>query len=273
MSEVVTTPAPAAVTPEATPAPSAEKTDISAVATTPEAQKVDGNTEQQKPDPEKTEEPTPAELARKQRNKERWQNMRNSHQEALAEVGRLRMENERLKAGRVDYSQITDPEQALAARTADLVADRMAGDKEAQIKDARDRADTALREAWGAMKEEARARVPDFDQVVTENTPLHQRMAPYIVESENGADIAYWLGKNLDAARDLYMKFETRPAEALIEFGRLQGKITAASAKPVSTAPRPAPILSGSGSPAPFNISTASVDDTAEMLRKQGYIR
>jgi hypothetical protein len=94
-----------------------------------------------------------------------------------------------------------------------------------------------------------------------------------IVESEHGGDIAYYLGRNPDVARDLYRKFNVNPAQALIELGRIEARVTAAPAKKTSTAPNPPPILAGGSNPLAFDADRASTEDVADRLRKSGLIR
>lgn len=246
---------------------SAEQTSVS-----PQADEPAGTDEQQPKDPPKPE-PTAAEAARKQRNKERWEAMKQRTADAERRERFYLSEIERLQRQQPDYSKMTDPDDVLAEKTADRL-------RRSQIEDHRGRAQAeaetrqaAIGEAWAAITDEMRSRLPDFDQVVTPSTPIHERMADFLVNSEKGGEIAYWLGKNTEAARDLFAKFEHAPAQAFIELGRIESRLSAPAPKQVSTAPKPAPVLGGSGSPPAFDISKASVDDVAGQLRKLGLIR
>lgn len=258
-----------------TPAAPAETVQQSAETTTPQASEPAGTDEQTKAATEQSPEKEPtAEDRRRERNRERWRQMNQTRDDALRRAAAAEAELNRIKSGQQpDFSQYTDPEEKLAARTAHLVRQNMAGDHESQARLARQDAERAMHEAWNVAKEEARARLPDFDQIVTDRTPIHQRAAPFIVESEKGAEIAYWLGKNPETARDLYSKFDTNPAQALIELGRIEARLSAPPPKSVSTAPKPAPALNGGVSPLAFDVHTASVDDVAARLRKAGIIR
>jgi len=220
----------------------------------------------------KKEELSEAEQRRKQRNRERWQSMQNERRQALAEVQRLRAELDRIKQP-VDYSQIDDPDEAQALRTVQKLREMQAGDYETQAAEAQKKADAAIYEAWEAVRADARERMPDFDQVVTPQTPIHERAAPFIVESEKSAELAYYLGKNPDVAMSLYQKFDQAPAQALIELGRLEARLSAPPPKPVSQAPKPAPMLQGSSSPPAFDPFRAGVGDLQAELRKAGVIR
>lgn len=270
-------PVPDTVKPEPTTkapeAPAAEQS------TTPEAEQAAGMQKQPaatdaKDDQElEKKEPTPSELARKERNRQRWQQMKQERQEALQRASWAEAELARIKNSRLNLADVTDPDEALALRTAQRVREMSAGDQEARAAQERARADQALVEAWNATKDDMRARVPDFDQVVTDQTPIHKHAAPFIVESDVGGEIAYWLGKNPDAARNLYQQFETNPAQALVELGRIEARVSAPALKAVTKAPKPAPTLSGVASPPSFDVGSASVSDVATELRKAGIIR
>lgn len=264
-------PAPEAVKSES-PAPVAVETDKSAAQeeNTPEAAQAADGTE---PIETEKKEPTPGELARKERNRQRWQSMKEERQTALAEAARLRAELDRIRSTRVDPTQYDDPDDALAARTAQKVRESFAGDYEQQAQRHTARAEQAVVEAWSAIKDDARERMPDFDAVVTDSTPIHQRAAPFIVESEKAAEIAYYLGKNVEAARELYREFETNPARALIKLGQIEAKVSTAAPKSHSSAPKPAPVLSGSSSPPAFDPKNGSVSDMRAHLKRMGVIR
>jgi chromosome segregation ATPase len=254
------------------PAPVAVETDKSAAqdVTTPETAKAADGIEQLKPEEKELSE---SEKKRKERNRERWRMFNEQRQQALAEAARLRAENERLRSNRIDYSAIEDPDERLATMSAQKVRESFAGDYEQQARTQQARAESAVVEAWSAIKEDARERMPDFDSVVTDTTPIHQRAAPFIVESEKAAEIAYYLGKNVEVARDLYNEFERNPARALIKLGQIEAKVSTPAPKPHSSAPKPAPILGGSGAPPGFDASKSSVSDMQQQLKKWGVIR
>jgi hypothetical protein len=265
-------PAPDAVKSESTtPAPVAVETDKSATQdTTPEAAKAADGSETIETE---KEELTPGQLARKQRNQEKWRAMKEERFHALAEAERLRSELTRIRNTKIDPSQYDDPDDALAARTAQKVRESFAGDYEQQAQRHTQRAQDAVVEAWSAIKDDARERLPDFDSVVTDSTPIHARAAPFIVESDMAAEIAYYLGKNVEIARDLYNEFERNPARALIKLGQIEANVSKPAPKTHSSAPKPAPVLSGSSSPPAFDPASASVADMRAHLKRAGVIR
>lgn len=279
MAEMI--PAPEAVTIPAVSSTVIEETNTSAEQTTPEVKtfgtEKEPNTateqlkEAQAQDKEK--ELTPAELARKERNKQRWQQMKQERQDALQRAAWAEAELAKVRNTKIDYSQIQDPDEALALRTAQRVREMGAEDQEARVAMERQRAEQAMYDAWSSIKEDAKDRMPDFDQVVTDNTPIHRFAAPFLVESEKGGEIAYYLGKNPDVARDLYRKFDIAPAQALIDLGRIEARVSSSVPKQTTKAPKPAPTLQGMASPPGFDQATASVSDIAAELKRVGVIR
>lgn len=244
------------------PAPDAASTETTTATTTAapadQAQSADGKTitpQAEKPAgaeqaTEEKKEPTPGEIARKERNRQRWAEMKSAAATAQQEAAQLRAELQRLK-GRTnpDLSQLTDPDDIIAAKTAALVSKSQAEDVHRRSEAVEANRSQALANAWEATVEEMRAKAPDFDQVVNSQTPIHAIAAPFIVESEHGGEIAYYLGKHPAEAKALFQKFESAPAQALIELGRIEARISAPASKTVSTAPRPPTVLQGGASP------------------------
>lgn len=212
---------------------------------------------------------------RQERNRERWQEFKAAKDYTIKS---LEAEVQRLRAKTApDLTNIIDPDDVIAEKTAWKIQQSSVAEKEQALQVEREaRAvaqQQAMNETWQDVMEDARTRLPDFDAVVTDKTPIHARAAPFIVESEKAADLAYFLGKNPKEAAALYDQFETAPAKALIELGRLEARLSAPKAKTVSTAPKPALTLSGGANPLAFDISRASVEDVAAQLRKAGHIR
>lgn len=230
-------------------------------------------------EPQSQEEPKPTwKEKRQERNRARWQEYKEAKAVLPARLASLEQEVARLKGtAPPDFNSIIDPNEEIAERAAWKVQQREAENKSAQLEHERQSAAETqavkLKAAWDEAQEEARERIPDFDQVVTDKTPLHQRAAAFIVESEKGADIMYWLGKNPKDAEALYDKFQTAPAYALIELGRIEARLSAPPPKTVSTAPKPAPTLRGGSNPLAFDAKSASVGDMQAQLRKSGVIR
>lgn len=215
---------------------------------------------------------------RAERNRQRWQEYKEAKAYRDARITSLEQEVRRLTENQPpDFSQFADPTEELAERTAWKVQQAQAREAEARLQSERNNAASEngyrLWAAWQENVEQARERLPDFDQVFNEHVPIHERAVPFFAESDKGADIAYWLAKNPKEAQALYQKFQTAPSQALIEFGRLEAKISSVPAKQASTAPKPAAILQGGSSPPGFDASKASVSDMSAQLKKAGVLR
>lgn len=209
---------------------------------------------------------------RAERNRQRWQEYKATH----GRIARLETEIRQLREAKApDFSQITDPTEELAERTAWKVRQSQAGDIERQAQMQRQEAAEKLAAAVQEFQEEARSRIPDFDTVVNAQTPIHNRAVPMLVESEVGAEIAHHLGKpeNRQFALDLWQKFETAPAEAFREFGRLEARLSRPQPKTVSTAPKPPATLSGGTNPLGFDPARSEISDMQAHLRKAGILR
>lgn len=215
---------------------------------------------------------------RAERNRERWREYKAAKDYRDQRMSSLEAEVSRLRSQQPpDYSQIMDPQDELAERTAHKLRQQQAADAEARLREEREfeasQYQKQLSETWKETLGEVRERIPDFDQVFNERTPIHGRAVPHIVESDLAGELAYYLGKNVEEARSLFQKFETAPAQALIELGRIEARLSAPARPSPTQAPKPAPIISGGTTPIEFDPGRASVDDFAVQLRKAGIIR
>lgn len=215
---------------------------------------------------------------RAERNRQRWQEFKQAREIMPRRLEMLEKEVARLKGGdQPDFSQIADPNEELAERTAWKVRQQNAREAEARLDSERQQIahehQQKMRAAWAETVEEARKTMPDFDAVFTENTPVHERAVRHIAESDMGAEIAYYLGKNPKEAVSLYQAFESDPVRALKQFGALEARLSRPAAAKPTAAPKPASVISGGVSPSGFDASKASVADTEAYLRKAGIIR
>jgi len=123
------------------------------------------------------------------------------------------------------------------------LAERKAAEKLEQ----RERAQEADRrqEAFLEKAEKVAERYPDFQAVVSNPTlPINEAMAEFIADSDQGADIAYHLGKNpMKAAQIAQMS----PIKAARELTRIESELSQTQAKPVSKAPAPITPIAGVG--------------------------
>lgn len=107
------------------------------------------------------------------------------------------------------------------------------------------RAQEERQRLWEARAEEARARIPDFEQVAySSKVPYSQSMVQLVQESDQGPEIAYHLGKNPHEADRIA---RLSPLAAAREIGRLENRFAATTPKKVSNAPPPPKTISGQG--------------------------
>jgi len=112
-------------------------------------------------------------------------------------------------------------------------------------REAAERAQAERAEIFRARAEDAKARIPDFEQVaLSDRVPYSPSMVQLVQESEQGPEIAYHLGKNPSEAERIA---RLTPLAAAREIGRLESRFAATAPKKVSTAPPPPKTISGQG--------------------------
>ena len=221
--------------------------------------------------PEKDKEPTKAELRNRERNRARWADMKaksDGYDRVKAELDAIKAQQE------PDWSTYADPNQEVADRVLHTLRKEQIPILEQRAETFRQEARQIENQAFEEAMTEAAGRYPDFDAVVRNpDVPFAPQMVPYVANSDKGADVAYYLGKNPDVARQLAETFEQNPAAGFMELGRIEGKVSAPTAKPASTAPKPPPIIAGGSNPPAFDPAKASVGDMAAQLKKAGVLR
>lgn len=90
--------------------------------------------------------------------------------------------------------------------------------------------------AWTARLAEARSKLPDFDDVTASaDVAITPQMSSALMDSEKGAEVAYYLAKNpAEAARIAALS----PLGQVREIGKLEDRVSAKPVKP-SSAPDP----------------------------------
>jgi hypothetical protein len=112
-----------------------------------------------------------------------------------------------------------------------------------------------MAESWEARKAEARTRIDDFDEFAGADIPISAVMNAAILESDSGADIAYFLGKNPEEAARIA---KLPPVSAAVAIGKIEAslaKATPEKPKPaaVKLPPKPPATVSAGSTPAPSN--------------------
>lgn len=119
---------------------------------------------------------------------------------------------------------------------------------------------------WEAASAKAEKKYEDFDEVVGDLKPTSP-WAVAIMESENGADIAYYLGTHIkDAQRITTLS----PIAQIREIGKLEAKLSLEPPKPkVSSAPAPITPVSGTAGAPTDQLTKEDEKNTGEWIRKR----
>ena len=136
------------------------------------------------------------------------------------------------------YNSIEEYLDALADHKASQKFDHLAKEREAKESQTRQQQEVAkLHESYTKQTEQARQAYGDFDDVVQDpDLPISQAMAEAIMRSTNGADVAYYLGKNPDQAARIA---SLDPFSAAVEIGRIAATVVRPQPRKASSAPPP----------------------------------
>lgn len=208
--------------------------------------KPDGSVEEKAPEPVKPKEDEPRGVAK--RLKELTDARRSAEQDR--DYWRQLAMREAPKAEQPDESPKTlkdfDYDEA-AYRSYERQEARKVAESVAREEAQKWRAEQSQVEARWSFEAKAKAFAkdhPDFTEVFNEDLPISQAMAEVIVQSEIGAEVAYYLGKNADVAEKIA---GLSAAAAAREIGRIEARLELqkSTPKPVSKAPEPAPSIDG----------------------------
>lgn len=123
-----------------------------------------------------------------------------------------------------------------------------------------------LREQFDERTEKARERYADFTAVV-ENPllPVNEAMAEFIMDSEHGPDVAYFLGKNPAKAQAIA---QLSPMRAARELSRIEAEIAARPKASPSKAPDPITPVGARGKSSASALPSDD-DDIDTWMRKE----
>lgn len=172
--------------------------------------------------------------------------------------------------GDQDANYVADLAAFRAAQTRKNERTQDAEDAKAEVEAAKQAAEQARADAYSERVAEFAANVPDFNEVVNRNVPCNQTMIDMIMDSENGPQIAYHLGKNPKEALEIARLSSERDVARHI--GRIEARLTPVQPRKVSQAPKPIKAVADAPTPSGFHAATASVDDYEKHLRAKGVI-
>lgn len=136
-----------------------------------------------------------------------------------------------------------------------------------QAKEQQDRVADSFRE----KAEKASERYADFDRVVgNPMLPINAAMAEFISDSELGADLAYFLGKNPERAQDIA---EMSPVRAARELTRIEAELASKPKAQPSNAPEPIKPVGTRGKPSTSSLPSDEDDINTWMKKEQARTR
>lgn len=147
--------------------------------------------------------------------------------------------------GKPDISQFDDHDKYLEALADWKVESRLAEERQKQSEREQAREAARRQSLLRERIEKASERYEDFYESARADVNVSAAVADAITDSELGADLIYFLGKNPEEARRLNA---LNPVAAVREVGRLEARIQEANKpkpKPISNAPDPVKPLGG----------------------------
>ena len=134
------------------------------------------------------------------------------------------------------YDEFVDARARFAARQEYQAQQRESAETGKKV--AHGQRDEVLKAEFSVKVEDARSRIGDFDAVAfNPSVPVTEAMQAAILESDMSADVAYYLGKNPDAA---FRLTQMSPLSVAREIGRIEAHIIATPVKvPATSAPEP----------------------------------
>jgi hypothetical protein len=137
----------------------------------------------------------------------------------------------------------------------------------------RERAKEAERrtESFLDKAEKATERYPDFHSVVSNpSLPINEAMTEFIAESDLGADVAYYLGKNPGKAHEIS---QLSPIRAARELGKIESELAARPKANPSKAPEPISPVGQRGKASVSSLPSDSDDIETWMKKEQARMR
>ena len=151
--------------------------------------------------------------------------------------------------------------------------EHLATKKAQELLEQRERAAQAEKrsETFLEKAEKASERYPDFQTVVSNPAlPINDAMAEYIAESDLGADVAYYLGKNPVKAAQIA---KLSPVGAARELTRIEAELASKPKANPSNAPEPIKPVGTRGKPASSALPSDDDDIATWMKKEQARIR
>lgn len=92
-----------------------------------------------------------------------------------------------------------------------------------------------LAKSWQARQDAVRAKYDDYDEVVGQEIPITGVMQQALLESDHGAELAYWLGSNPKEAERIA---KLGPVAAIKALAKIEDSLSGGSEPPAKLKPR-----------------------------------
>ena len=237
----------------------------------PEQQEADAAIESAKVESEDSEKETETKTQRRRRLR------REREEKSQAEIARLKTENERLKTRerglvRPDPKQYTSEAEyhsdlaAYKVRKQDLQTEYERID--ADYGSAEDQGAASFTDAVSDFSNEGTEKYPDFaEKVIQSDLPFTAIMVETLMDSDMGADTAYFMAQNPNQVKKIAEMPPIAQARAIFE---LESKVKAKQAPAQSKAPAPVkPVRGGSSASQSKPITEMSMSEYAAHRQKQ----
>lgn len=156
--------------------------------------------------------------------------------------------------GKPQLEKFESYEDYVEALTDWKLAQREAAAAEKAKADAEKQQRAELAKSWQARQDAVRAKYDDYDEVVGQEIPITGVMQQALLESDHGAELAYWLGSNPAEAEQIA---KLGPVAAIKALAKIEDSLSGGSAEPpakpkrrASSAPEPISPVGARGSAA-----------------------
>lgn len=270
MSEAAEVTQPAPAVPAAPSAPATQAPQAAPADGAPSATTTADQASAAQPD-EKPETPEQAEKRGKSRFERRISRLYREAAEARAERDLYRKQLDELRpkpaadASAPRLENFKDIEEYADAKAKHAADSALKDHTTKQQQESQKQAQAKLNEAWSEKVENSSDKYEDWDEVVGELKPTTP-WAMAIMEAENGADIAYHLGKNLKEAQRIAA---LPPVSQIREIGRLEAKLLAAPPQEKTPSKAPAPVKPLTGTTPAESPNLADTSDIGKWMKNR----
>lgn len=131
--------------------------------------------------------------------------------------------------------------------------------------------ETAVRQAFESRVTEFRKKTPDFDTILA--NPALPQLAPeaakVVVRSEQGPELAYYLGRNPDIAERIA---RMEPFSQVAAIGRLEGQLSKPAQKEPSKTSKPASVTKAPPPPKPVSGGSGIVQKDQALMSMEDWV-